>query len=188
MFALKWFGGQAGFPFLTGEAQLRARCLCFLLSFLRSASTRSLRFLKNKKSQKQPAVITATRRPQTIAHPGFRWQRLRFRRRPRKRIINALPFPDVDLNKRNSSRPTSAEKLYLFQDGTTTAVYEHFGKGPTNTPGRRRAVSIIIKEAEHFSSIGHVNMPYSMQFMATIYPGWPTYPDGSEVSSAFTGG
>jgi D-alanyl-D-alanine carboxypeptidase len=45
------------------------------------------------------------------------------------------------------------------------------------------------KQKNHFSSIGHVYMPYSMQFQGNFFiHGWPYYPNGREVESAFSGG
>lgn len=45
------------------------------------------------------------------------------------------------------------------------------------------------KEKSHFSSIGHVYMPYSVHVFGNFFiHGIPYYPDGTEVSSAFSGG
>ena len=48
---------------------------------------------------------------------------------------------------------------------------------------------IQTKEKTHFSSMGHVTQPWSMQFQGNFFiHGWPKYPDGREVSSTFSGG
>lgn len=48
---------------------------------------------------------------------------------------------------------------------------------------------IQTKEKNHFSGIGHVYMPYSMQFQGNFFiHGWPYYPGGQEVESTFSGG
>lgn len=48
---------------------------------------------------------------------------------------------------------------------------------------------ILTKEQNHFSSIGKVWMPYSMQFYGNFFiHGWPYYEDGRQVSSAYSGG
>ncbi len=45
------------------------------------------------------------------------------------------------------------------------------------------------KEQLHFSSIGHVWMPYSMQFSGDFFiHGWPYYPDGTPVPQGYSGG
>ncbi len=45
------------------------------------------------------------------------------------------------------------------------------------------------KETNHFSSIGHVYQPFSMAFQGNFFiHGWPYYQDGTEVSSAYSGG
>lgn len=48
---------------------------------------------------------------------------------------------------------------------------------------------IETKEVDRFSHMGHVHMPYAMQFSGNFFiHGWPTHPDGSPVSSTFSGG
>jgi lipoprotein-anchoring transpeptidase ErfK/SrfK len=48
---------------------------------------------------------------------------------------------------------------------------------------------IQTKEKSHYSSMGHVSQPWSMQFQGNFFiHGWPTYDDGRPVSSTFSGG
>src|SRR5690606_19090161 len=48
---------------------------------------------------------------------------------------------------------------------------------------------ILYKNESHFSSIGEVYMPWSMQFYGNFFiHGWPYYPDGTEVSPGYSGG
>jgi serine-type D-Ala-D-Ala carboxypeptidase (penicillin-binding protein 5/6) len=48
---------------------------------------------------------------------------------------------------------------------------------------------VELKASNHFSSIGHVYQPYSMAFQGNFFiHGWPYYPDGTEVSSTYSGG
>lgn len=45
------------------------------------------------------------------------------------------------------------------------------------------------KEENHFSSFGKVDQPWSMAFQGNFFiHGWPTYPDGTPVSSQYSGG
>jgi hypothetical protein len=45
------------------------------------------------------------------------------------------------------------------------------------------------KKQEHFSSFGHVYMPYSIQFQGNFFiHGWPFYPDGTPVAEGYSGG
>lgn len=45
------------------------------------------------------------------------------------------------------------------------------------------------KERKHFSSFGHVWMPYSVPFQGNFFiHGWPYYEDGTPVSSTYSGG
>lgn len=48
---------------------------------------------------------------------------------------------------------------------------------------------IRAKEENHFSSFGKVIQPWSMQFQGNFFiHGWPYYPDGTSVSSSYSGG
>jgi len=48
---------------------------------------------------------------------------------------------------------------------------------------------IETKEENHFSSFGHVYQPWSMSFQGNFFiHGWPYYPSGTPVESAFSGG
>lgn len=49
--------------------------------------------------------------------------------------------------------------------------------------------SVKSKEPSHFSSFGHVYQPWSLVFQGNFFiHGWPYYPDGSPVSSQYSGG
>ena len=48
---------------------------------------------------------------------------------------------------------------------------------------------IETKEKTHYSSMGHVTQPWSMQFQGNFFiHGWPYYDNGSPVASTFSGG
>lgn len=68
---------------------------------------------------------------------------------------------------------------------------------PVKTKGREGSwwetpaglYKIQTKEKSHYSSMGHVSQPWSMQFQGNFFiHGWPKYDDGSPVSSTFSGG
>lgn len=49
--------------------------------------------------------------------------------------------------------------------------------------------SVLGKEINHFSSIGKVWMPYSIQFYGNFFiHGWPHYDDGTAVAPSYSGG
>lgn len=49
--------------------------------------------------------------------------------------------------------------------------------------------SVKNKEESHFSSFGHVYQPWSLVFQGNFFiHGWPYYPDGTPVSSQYSGG
>lgn len=48
---------------------------------------------------------------------------------------------------------------------------------------------IASKEPKHFSGMGHVYMPWSMNFQGNFFiHGWPYYPDGTQVATTYSGG
>jgi D-alanyl-D-alanine endopeptidase (penicillin-binding protein 7) len=82
-------------------------------------------------------------------------------------------------------------KLYLYQDGTTTAEYPILTKGRPGTPYETPsgAYSIESKETDHINYGESVEMPYAMQFYGNYFiHGWPTYLDGTPVASTYSGG
>ncbi len=109
-----------------------------------------------------------------------------------KRIINALSIEDVvPLEGKFIAADLSSMQVYLYQNGTTTATYPILTKGKPGTPWETPSgfYAVQTKEENHFSTIGSVNMPYSMQFYGNYFiHGWPTYPNGTPVASTFSGG
>jgi D-alanyl-D-alanine carboxypeptidase/lipoprotein-anchoring transpeptidase ErfK/SrfK len=82
-------------------------------------------------------------------------------------------------------------KLYLYQDGTTTAEYTIEKKGKPGTPWETPSgiYAIQTKEENHFSTIGKVYMPFSMQFYGNYFiHGMTYYPDGTPTAASFSGG
>ncbi|MBU1159765.1 CapA family protein [Patescibacteria group bacterium] len=82
-------------------------------------------------------------------------------------------------------------KLYLYQNGEIDNTFEILSKGKEGTYYETPSglYKIITKEKNHFSSIGYVFMPYSMQFFGNFYiHGWPYYPDGTPVRAGYSGG
>lgn len=82
-------------------------------------------------------------------------------------------------------------KLSLYEDGEHIKTYDILSKG---RPGTRwetpsGVYEILYKTENHFSSIGEVWMPYSMQFFGNFFiHGWPHYDNGIDVSPGFSGG
>lgn len=81
--------------------------------------------------------------------------------------------------------------LRVYKDGVIALEV------PIKTKGREGSwwetpagiYKIQSKATNHFSSIGKVYQPYSMAFQGNFFiHGWPYYPDGKEVSSAYSGG
>jgi len=82
-------------------------------------------------------------------------------------------------------------KLHLYEDGTKLKEYSIVSKGRPGseweTPSG--AYTILLKSRNHFSSIGEVYMPYSMQFYGNFFiHGWPYYEGGTPVPEGFSGG
>jgi len=82
-------------------------------------------------------------------------------------------------------------KLYLFENGHATATLDILSKGKRGSRWETPTglYKIETKEEDHFSSIGEVHMPYSMQFFGNFFVhGWPYYPGGSPVPEGYSGG
>ena len=85
----------------------------------------------------------------------------------------------------------SAMKLAVYSQG------EQQFEVPIQTKGRKGSwwetpaglYEIGSKEENHLSSIGNVYMPWSMQFQGNFFiHGWPYYPNGTDVSTEYSGG
>jgi len=82
-------------------------------------------------------------------------------------------------------------KLDLYEDGKIKNTFDILGKGRPGTawetpPG---AFELLYKKENHFSTIGKVWMPFSMQFFGNYFiHGWPYYPDGTPVAEGYSGG
>lgn len=81
--------------------------------------------------------------------------------------------------------------LTLYENGLKLKSFPVVSKGKPGshweTPTGRYTINS--KTPDHFSSIGKVHMPYSMQFYGNFFiHGWPYYPDGTPVPEGFSGG
>lgn len=108
------------------------------------------------------------------------------------RIINRLSIADaVPPSGKFIAADLVNMRLYLYQDGTTTAEYTILTKGKPGTPYETPSgsYSVLYKEKEHVNAWEHVSMPYSMEFYGNYFiHGWPTYADGTPVASTYSGG
>jgi D-alanyl-D-alanine carboxypeptidase len=109
-----------------------------------------------------------------------------------KRIINALTIEDAVPEEGKLIAADLVEmKIMLYENGELVTEFPIQSKGRTGsaweTPSGMYGVQT--KETNHFSSIGRVYMPFSMQFYGNYFiHGWTTYPDGTPTSSTFSGG
>lgn len=109
-----------------------------------------------------------------------------------ERAINALTIPETvpQIGKFIAADLTNM-KLYLYENGTATAEYPIVMKGKQGTPWETPSgfYNIQTKEENHFSTIGKVYMPFSMQFYGNYFiHGQTYYPDGTPTSATFSGG
>lgn len=109
-----------------------------------------------------------------------------------QRIISSLTIADVvPAQGKFIAADLVAMKLYLYKDGAVVKEYPIQTKGKPGTPWETPSglYSIKTKEEKHFSSIGKVYMPYSMQFYGNYFiHGWTYYPDGTPTAASFSGG
>jgi len=91
-------------------------------------------------------------------------------------------FIEVDL---------STMRLNVYKNGEVKLEVPILTKGKKGSWWETPAgvYSIKTKENKHFSSIGQVTMPWSMQFQGNFFiHGWPYRDDGSPVISTYSGG
>lgn len=102
--------------------------------------------------------------------------------------VDGLPVPDqgkavfVDLAKM---------ELALYQDGEEADKFSIISKGKPGSPWETPpgTYEIQSKKDKHFSSIGEVWMPYSMQFFGNFFiHGWPYRENGEQVPLGYSGG
>jgi serine-type D-Ala-D-Ala endopeptidase (penicillin-binding protein 7) len=82
-------------------------------------------------------------------------------------------------------------QLFLFNDGLKVDTYEILSKGRPGTPWETPSgmYGVLSKNVDHFSSMGSVHLPYSMQFYGNFFiHGWPYYPDKTPVHKGYSGG
>jgi D-alanyl-D-alanine carboxypeptidase len=111
---------------------------------------------------------------------------------PSRRVIDSLQISDV-IPKEGKfiSADLVAMKLFLYENGTLVSELPIQSKGKPGTSWETPSgfYSIKTKEEVHYSTIGKVYMPYSMQFYGNYFiHGWTYYPDGTPVAASFSGG
>ncbi len=85
----------------------------------------------------------------------------------------------------------SAMRLTVYIEGEKKIDVPILAKGRPGSWWETPAglYKIQTKEKTHFSTFGEVAMPYSLDFQGNFFiHGWPTYPDGTPVSSTYSGG
>lgn len=100
---------------------------------------------------------------------------------------------EVFINEKKSfiEADLEAMRLTLYENGVSSSTFSILTKGRDGSwwetaTGRYTAVS---KAVNHFSSIGHVWMPWSIQFYGNFFiHGWPYYEGGKPVEKTYTGG
>ena len=84
-----------------------------------------------------------------------------------------------------------AMKITLFENGEVIGEYPIASIGREGTAWQTPLgqFDMSYKKENHFSSIGHVYMPWSMHFFGNYFiHGWPYYPDGTPVAEGYSGG
>src|SRR3989338_2118198 len=85
----------------------------------------------------------------------------------------------------------STMQLTVYHDGQFQIQVPIKAKGKVGSWWETPAgiYKIETKERTHFSTMGEVDMPYSLDFQGNFFiHGWPTYKDGTPVSSTYSGG
>ncbi len=82
-------------------------------------------------------------------------------------------------------------RIELFENGVKVGEHPIASVGREGTAWQTPVgqFEMSYKKENHFSSIGHVWMPYSMHFFGNYFiHGWPYYPDGTPVAEGYSGG
>lgn len=85
----------------------------------------------------------------------------------------------------------TAMKLKVYRDGSVAKEVPIVSKGKTGSWWETPAglYKIEGKEKTHYSSFGHVYMPWSMPFQGNFFiHGWPYYEGGKQVAEGYSGG
>jgi hypothetical protein len=99
--------------------------------------------------------------------------------------------PSVPLSGKAVLADLNAMRLSMYEDGVLSDSVPIISRGREGTfwETPRGIYAIRTKEAKHFSSLGNVWMPYSMQFYGNFYVhGWPVKEDGTPVPRGYSGG
>lgn len=105
--------------------------------------------------------------------------------------ISDLKNSYIKENKRFVLADLKKMKLWLYDEDGKTAEMMILTKGREGSWWETVSGSyaVIGKERNHFSSIGKVWQPWSVQFYGNFFiHGWPYYEDGTPVASTFSGG
>ena len=97
-------------------------------------------------------------------------------------ITQGADFIEADL---------SSDLIRLYKAGRVVKEIPVLSKGKEGSWWETPAglYRIEAKEPTHFSSLGHVSMPWSLPFQGNFFiHGWPTYPDGRVVPPGYSGG
>lgn len=97
-------------------------------------------------------------------------------------IRDKVDFVEADL---------AAKIVHLYQGGVEIKAYEilAFGRDGSWWETPTGDYSVLGKETRHFSSIGEVWMPWSMNFYGNFFiHGWPYYEGGEPVEPGHSGG
>jgi D-alanyl-D-alanine carboxypeptidase len=111
-------------------------------------------------------------------------------------LSNAQFFQDEKVRMIQSSQnfieaDLTTMKISLYEKGTMIWEGDILTKGKPGSWWETPAglYSVKSKAVSVFSGFGHVYMPEAMQFQGNFFiHGWPYYPDGTPVASAYSGG
>lgn len=140
---------------------------------------------------KQSAVAARQKIAQITADRAEKSKKLSEARRNPRQIAGFDLQSNIPPSGKAIAADLASMKVGLYENGRLVTEYPIISKGKDGsrwqTPVGR--YSVETKERNHFSSIGEVYMPYSMQFYGNFFiHGWPYYPNGKPVRLGYTGG
>ncbi|GIW68863.1 MAG: hypothetical protein KatS3mg100_357 [Candidatus Parcubacteria bacterium] len=151
---------------------------------------------KGKAAARTTAKLFTTAPPPSIVIEGFNHTRAPFTYGSWPALANAEFFLQVKEKLLGSGQTfieanLSEMKIRLYQKGELVKEAPIISKGREGswweTPAGLYAIGV--KEERHFSSLGRVWMPWSMQFQGNFFIHGPTYfPDGTPTPNSYSGG
>ncbi|MCD6568849.1 peptidoglycan DD-metalloendopeptidase family protein [bacterium] len=163
--------------------------LIFGLVFLSSQSYREYNFVVSSSSAQESNSLSSVSSTDNLSPPlNYCLETTEFSSEDDKQLCFQPPYL---IKNRGLEINLTKRKVALYDDGKLVAVLPLSYQSPENVwfESPTGLYKIRTKEKLHWSTIGKVWMPYSMQYYEDFFlHGIPYYPDGRKLTSTVSGG